>query len=100
MYYLCRKNTRKQTRTRTFSVRLLAFVMISIEDLSSVRRRQLHGMCETIPGKYDMSVDTYPAFSDATIDIWGSLASCKGEGPERGTSGAMFCSVFAVMPAT
>lgn len=45
-------------------------------------------------------VNTYPAFSDATIDIWGSLASCKGEGPERGTSGAMFCSVFAVMPAT
>jgi len=41
-----------------------------------------------------------PAFSDATIDIWGSLVSCRGDGPERGTSGAMFCSVFAVMPAT
>ena len=46
------------------------------------------------------ALSTYPAFSDATIDIWGSLASCKGDGPERGTSGAMFCSVFAVMPAT
>lgn len=46
---------------------------------------------------------TYPAFSDATIDMWVSFGfgSCKGDGPERGTSGgAIFCSVFAVMPAT
>lgn len=43
---------------------------------------------------------TYPAFSDATIDMWDSFESCKGERPGRGTSGAMFCSVFAVMPAT
>lgn len=43
---------------------------------------------------------TYPAFSDATIDMWGSLVSCWGDGPDRGTIGAIFCSVFAVMPAT
>lgn len=45
---------------------------------------------------------TYPAFSDATIDmwLWGSLVSCRGERPERGTSGAIFCSVFVDKPAT
>lgn len=46
--------------------------------------------------------NTYPAFSDATIDMWwwGSLVSCNGERPERGTSGAIFCSVFVDKPAT
>lgn len=44
--------------------------------------------------------DTYPAFSAAAMDMWGSSKSWRGEWPWGGAGGAVNRSVVADTPAT